>query len=100
MKQKIKLIYYFAILSVVLSSCLKDECTQTQTFTQYNPIYKSLTQIRSEFNVQAARPIQENGKIYIYKDYLLINEPKLGIHIFDNTDQKNPKALCFIFIPG
>jgi hypothetical protein len=52
MKQKIKLIYYFAILSVVLSSCLKDECTQTQTFTQYNPIYKSLTQIRSEFNVQ------------------------------------------------
>ena len=62
MKQKIKLIYYFAILSVVLSSCLKDECTQTQTFTQYNPIYKSLTQIRSEFNVQAARPIQENGK--------------------------------------
>ena len=100
MKQKIKLIYYFAILSVVLSSCLKDECTQTQTFTQYNPIYKSLTQIRSEFNVQAARPIQENGKIYIYKDYLLINEPKLGIHIFDNTDQKNPQALCFLFIPG
>lgn len=46
------------------------------------------------------RPILENGKIGLYNDTLLISEGTSGIHVVDNSDRKDPKAIGFIEIPG
>jgi len=40
------------------------------------------------------------GKIYLYKNYLFVVEPRKGIHVYDNADPHNPANISFIAIPG
>jgi len=93
------LIGLFAI-SISMTSCLKDVCDETRTFIQYDPIYMNYDQIRVDIAASVDRELNNPGKIYVYQDFLLINELKEGIHIFDNSDPSNPVNLAFISIPG
>lgn len=88
------------ISSMSTQSCFKDDCTSHQTFVQLNPIYKTVEAIRNEYAVSAGRELKNPGKIYTYNNYLLINETYEGIHIFDNSNPKNPVNLAFITIAG
>lgn len=47
-------------------------------------------------------PIQQKkaGKILYYKDYLFVNTPMEGIHVFDNKDSKNPLPIGFLTLKG
>lgn len=45
-------------------------------------------------------PVKRTGKIYIYKDYLFINEPNKGIHIYNNANPSAPVNTAFLQIPG
>ena len=89
----------FAI-SMSLSSCLEDVCDETRTFIQYDPIYLNYDQIRVGISAESSRELNNPGNIYAYKNYLLINELREGIHIYDNSDPSNPINLGFIVIPG
>jgi len=95
----IALLCLFAI-SMTMTSCLKDVCDETRTFIQYDPIYLNYNQIRVDIVTEADRPLENPGNIYVYGDYLLINELREGIHVFDNSDPSNPINLAFIAIPG
>src|SRR5690606_5280934 len=53
-----------------------------------------------EIIVEPGKPLDNPGKIYLYGDFLLINEPQKGIHIIDNTNPYSPKPVHFINIPG
>lgn len=65
------------------------------------PIQKKLGEIRaSSIKMSSPLPMNTTGKIYLYKDYLFINEPNKGIHIYDNANPSSPKALGFIPIVG
>ncbi|WP_231490999.1 LVIVD repeat-containing protein [Pedobacter sp. Leaf170] len=44
--------------------------------------------------------VKKPGKIYIYNDYLFINEPNKGIHIYNNANPNAPVNLAFLQIPG
>ncbi len=90
-----------AVLALLLftTSCTKDKCETTRTYVRYNPVIKNLTEIR-QFQVLPAQQMQAYGKIWLYGKYLLVNEPKKGIHIFDNSNPSSPQALSFISIPG
>ena len=44
--------------------------------------------------------IKKTGKIYIYQDYLFINEPNKGIHIYNNSNPSSPVNTGFLQIPG
>ncbi len=88
------------IIVLPFASCFKDDCTSHQTFVRMDPIYKTVAAIRNEFGVGAARELRHPGKIYVYGDYLLINEINEGIHIYDNTNPANPINLSFITIAG
>ena len=88
------------VISMSLTSCLEDVCNETRTFIQYDPIYLGHDQIRVDIVSQAARDLKNPGNIYSYQDYLLINEVREGIHVFDNSDPENPINLAFIAIPG
>ncbi|MEP7195321.1 MAG: hypothetical protein ABI851_02305 [Saprospiraceae bacterium] len=100
--KSLKFIFILFLLSnlLILNSCLRDECQSTRIFYQYNPVYLSKDELRNGFKVMEARTLRSTGKIYVYGDYLLINEPKEGIHIIDNSNPKNPIFKLFIAIPG
>jgi hypothetical protein len=97
-----KLFYFFFSAAILFSftSCLKDSCTQTQEFRQFTPVWMTPEQIREEVKPLLDRPLEVPGKIYFYKNYILINEIGRGIHFYDNTDPKLPVKKVFYDIPG
>ena len=64
------------------------------------PIVKTFEELRDLVKWFPPQPIGNNGKIVIYGNYLLVNEPDKGIHIFDNQDPTNPVPKGFVNIPG
>src|SRR5688572_11465014 len=84
--------------SLLLSSCLKDKCRRT--YTIYQPVYKTTAEVRANMKSNPARDIRQPGKLYIYGNYIFLNEANKGIHIIDNTQPSNLKKIAFIDIPG
>src|SRR5690606_41683634 len=83
-----------------LSSC-HDHVDSTYTYQTQIPVYMQMNTVREgEIIVEPGKPLDNPGKIYLYGDYLFINEPQKGIHLIDNTSPASPKALHFIPIPG
>lgn len=93
---------FFAMLSILFLtvSCTKDDCTRVMTYTKQTPIYKTLAEIRVPPKVEAARDLKDPGKIYLYGNWILINEKGEGIHVIDNANPASPNKLAFISIPG
>ena len=91
-----------ALLSIAITftSCLEDKCDATTEFVRYDPVYLTLAQIRSTVTLEAPRALEEPGRLYLYKDYLFINEQAHGIHIYDNSDPSNPVDIGFYGIVG
>lgn len=44
--------------------------------------------------------IEDAGKIYVYQDYLFINDRFKGVYVYDNSSPKSPKQVGMIKIPG
>jgi hypothetical protein len=94
-----KRIWLILLGCIALSSCDKID-GKGQYFTQV-PIFETMESIRAKANLVSSPTVMaQTGKIYIYQDYLLINEPNKGIHIFDNTNPSKPQAISFLNIPG
>jgi len=62
--------------------------------------YLTFDEFRNSVKIQPAKDIDNAGKIYVYRDTLLVSEPNKGINIIDNSDKKNPKPKAFIKIYG
>ena len=86
------------ILSTFLSNCDKEKITRT--YTWYKADYKSLTEVRANMKSGPSQALKNPGKIYIYGNYIFLNETNEGIHIIDNSLPAAPKNLAFIPIPG
>ena len=100
MKNRIKFLFIVLFGSSLLFSCM-DEVKNTYSFRTMMPIYLEMKDVRAkEISIAPAQEIENPGKIYIYKDFLLINEPNKGIHIYDNKNPANPINLSFIPIEG
>lgn len=63
-------------------------------------MYLSYQDLRNAVQPQPAKPIQSLGRLYLYENYLFINERNQGIHIYDNSDPTAPVAKGFLAIPG
>ncbi|AZI25332.1 hypothetical protein EA772_08215 [Pedobacter sp. G11] len=84
------------LLVAAFTQCKKDEyevikLTKMITVEQMRALPVGLTR---------ATETKKTGKIYIYNDYLFINEPGEGIHIFNNVNPSAPVNTAFIQIPG
>ena len=100
MKNRIKFLFIVLFGSSLLFSCV-DEVKNTYSFRTMMPVYLEMKDVRAkEISIAPAQEIENPGKIYIYKDFLLINEPNKGIHIYDNKNPANPINLSFIPIEG
>lgn len=85
------------VLIVFTQSCKKNDST---TFGIYKPIYKTTAEVRSQIKSALPMSLSTVGKIYVKDNYLFINEPDKGIHIFDNSNPSKPINTAFINIPG
>lgn len=96
-----KILLFSIFASLFLSSCIKDQCTETRTLYEYTPIYVKKDEFRN-VPVQNAstRTLQQPGKIYFYNNFIFINELRKGIHVIDNSNPRQPNPVTFIEIPG
>lgn len=97
--KNIQLIFNLCMVYLFLAGC-QDKCETRNTYTFYEPVYKSLAEVRSEFDVVDPHPLKGSGKIYLYGTIVLINEVGAGVHVIDNSKPENPEFLKFINIPG
>src|ERR1044071_1078132 len=89
---------FFIIIVFALQSCLKDNVTKT--YSIFEPIYKSKSEVLSEIKSSTPVSISNPGKIYMYGNYIFLNEVNKGVHIIDNSDPSHPSIKAFINIPG
>ena len=100
MKIKLPQLLVFVLFASFFTSCIDDVCNETRSFVQYDPIYLRAEEIRVPIATDSPRELNNPGKIYVYKNYLFINEFQEGVHIYDNSSPANPQNVGFIEIPG
>jgi hypothetical protein len=69
-------------------------------YGNYSPIYMDRTAMESAVKIEVAQPLRTTGKIYIYGQYILVNEKYKGIHVIDNSDPASPQNIAFLHIDG
>ena len=87
---------FLLVLIVAVSTNIASSIDKTDIIT-YEPKYMTYTELRSSVTMVERSEPKKVGKIYIYQDYILINEPYKGIHIYL---AENLTHLAFIKIPG
>ena len=92
-------ILLFLLLTTLHWSC-SDECTQTRTYAVWTPYSLGYESIVKGIATSSPQDLIEPGKIYAYKQYLLIGEVKKGIHVIDNSNPRSPQPVSFVKIPG
>ena len=65
-----------------------------------DPIYMSYEELRSPLVIKYDRRINRRDKIYANESFLLFNEFNRGVHVFDNSNPRDPVSHGFIEIPG
>lgn len=82
------------LLLAILSGCADKT---VQIFTANVPQYQSLESFRSQgVQMQPAQALERPGKIYLYRQYLLVNEVMKGIHFYDNSNPSAPVSIGFL----
>jgi hypothetical protein len=97
-----KLIIAASLVACLLSiaGCLKDSCNNVYVYKLYTPVYKSLDELRAAVKTESPRDIEAPGKIYLYGNYIFLNELNKGVHVIDNSNPSAPNKIAFINIPG
>jgi hypothetical protein len=98
MKKVLFASFVVVLATLMLQSCLKDNCTRT--YTIYTPVYKTSAEVRANIKSSASRQIQNPGKLVVLGNYIFLNEIDKGIHIIDNANPSAPVNRYFIDIPG
>lgn len=89
-----------ATAALSMTGCMKDKCTRMVTYTQEVPVFKAYSEIRHDIAATSPRAIETAGKIYLYNQYVLINDVNKGVHIFEVASNATTTPLAFIPITG
>ncbi|TVZ27040.1 hypothetical protein JM83_2049 [Gillisia sp. Hel_I_86] len=87
-----------ALFTMIFVSCEEDEILMEE----YNvaiPIIQSKADFRASISIDDPKKIEQSGKIYVYEDYIFVNDNGKGVHILDNSNF-SPVKLKFLNIPG
>jgi hypothetical protein len=98
--------FCFTFFCLLAGACLLpmlDGCTKkptTRTYSILTPLYAGKASVLASINGSAGQPVDSAGKIYLFGNYIFLNELNKGIHIFDNTDPSHPEPIAFLSVPG
>lgn len=82
------------------SSCVKDNCQKTYTYSYYQPVYKTTAEVKANIKSGIPKEVENPGKLVILGNYIFLNEIDKGIHVIDNSNAASPKNIAFITVPG
>lgn len=67
----------------------------------YLPLLMDRTELEASVQlVPSSMPLNNPGRIYVYRNWLLLVEIYKGIHLIDNTDPAAPLRKAFLRVPG
>ncbi len=92
--------FMLILFTFFLSSCVKDNCKRTYTYSFYQPVYKTTAEVKANIKSSSPKEVENPGKIVILGNYIFLNEIDKGIHIIDNSNPSSPRNVAFINIPG
>ena len=99
--RKILLPVLLIVIIVGFTSCLRDDCVSQREYIVYNPVFMHADQFRTDqIAVTDSRLLESPGKLYFYRNFLLINEMAHGLHVYDVSERTNPVEVAFYNIPG
>ncbi|MCG8576937.1 MAG: hypothetical protein MI810_18795 [Flavobacteriales bacterium] len=81
---------------LLMVSCGKEQNNKVEG---YKPIYTDAKNLET-VEVTSSEALENPGRIYLYENYLLINDQAKGIHIYNNSNPSSPTQVSFISIPG
>lgn len=101
MKKKPLLFYLF--LSLLFVSCIwndDDNFVEEPFQSAYEPVIMAREDFENSTELLGPQTQETSGKIYVKDQYLFINEPNKGFHIYDNSDPSNPTKVKFLKVVG
>lgn len=87
-----------ALVAMAFTQC--EKVVRETTYTANVPVYMSYEDMRASVKNDNDQVLERPGKIFLYNEYILINDFEKGIHIYNNIDPRNPQHEAFISIPG
>lgn len=99
--RSISLLYILPTLAFCL---LFSRCTDSSRLVykteQPVEVFLDLRDLRNSFEVKEPSALANPGNIYVYQQYLFVNEMYDGLHVINNSDPSNPVYLKYLQIPG
>lgn len=89
---------FFTVVCVAMGILLSSN--DPVTYGDYTPVYMQRNEMEKSVKIETAQPLQSTGKIFIYGQYILVNEKYKGIHVVDNSNPASPQNIAFLHIDG
>ena len=87
-------------LSIVFFASCENDDSNSEKAKFAVPVIKSLSEIRNNVSVVAAKQTNSDGKIYVAQDYLFYIAKEEGVHVYNNQNPASPSNIAFINIEG
>lgn len=102
MKNHQSITHFFLVAAFIFSfsGCTDQILQSTVTYTEMEPVYMSPQEIREAASVVAPEGLGQTGRIYLYENYIFVNEMGRGIHVINNSEPAEPVVESFINLPG
>ena len=82
------------------TGCTDQVLQSTVTYTVMEPIYMSPQEIREAAEIVTPEGLGSTGRVYLYQNYIFVNEQGKGVHVIDNSNPEEPVVESFINLPG
>lgn len=93
--------FYFLLMTTFFSlAFMSCENEDYEIYNEVTPVTMTLSELRSSVKILPPQKIAKSGKIYVYEEFVFINDKDKGIHIIDNTIPTAPKKISFLKILG
>lgn len=100
MKNITQFLCLFLLCACLFGCCWGNEPGMPAQSSNYAPVTMLRTEFETSVETLQNQTIVNSGKIYVFDDFLFINEVNKGFHVFDYSNAENPVPLCFINTPG
>jgi len=91
------------IATLIFTSCWTtndDEIVSEPFQSNYEAIIIDREVFENSIELLAPQSAETSGKIYVKDQFLLINEPNKGFHIYNNSNPSNPIKIKFLKVLG